>query len=126
MMPNSKHSIERLCELLDERNVEYGWDTNTVYWDGNDGVPWTADLYFGSNLSLFSPRCTPEQVIEATLGRGTCHIRVFDNLAESDGNGDVWLECDECHWQMDYAEAPSMPLKFCPNCGRKVVDNDSN
>jgi hypothetical protein len=121
MMSNDKRSIERLCELLDERNVEYGWDTNSVYWDGNDGVPWTADLYLGNNLSLFSPRCTPEQAIKATLGVGTCHITVQDNLAETEGMGDVWLECDTCHWQM--LLEPSTPrFKFCPNCGRKVVN----
>lgn len=57
---------------------------------------------------------------EATLGRGTCHIMTCDNLNEL--GGDVWLECDACHWQMDYAEAPSMPLNFCPNCGREVVE----
>lgn len=50
----------------------------------------------------------------------TCHIEVHDNLAETDGMGDVWLECDECHWQMPLE--PTTPrFKHCPNCGAKVV-----
>lgn len=109
-MYDSKHSIVYLCELLDERNVEYGWDTNTVYWNGNDGVPWTADLYFGSNLSLFSPRCTPEQVIEATLGRGTCH----------NTQTDFDFQCSECGTCLDNGR--TLGIRYCPKCGRKVVD----
>lgn len=61
------------------------------------------------------------RVDAATLGAGTCRISVQDNLAETDGIGDVWLECDECHWQMPLE--PSTPrFNFCPNCGRRVVD----
>lgn len=122
-MSKDKRSIERLCELLDERGVEYGWDSNSIYWDGNNGVPWTADLYFGSNLSLFSPRCTPEQVIEATLGRGTCHPIVSDNLNESEGMGDAWADCSECgHLLFVLTDPNSKPPNYCPNCGRKVVN----
>lgn len=55
------------------------------------------------------------------MGRGTCHITVQDNMAETDGMGDVWLECDKCHWQMPLE--PSTPrFNFCPNCGAKAVD----
>ena len=54
-------------------------------------------------------------------GVGTCHISVQDNLAETEGMGDVWLECDACNWQMPLE--PSTPhFNFCPNCGKKVVD----
>ena len=62
------------------------------------------------------------QTAQDALAERTCEIRVFDNMAETDGMGDVWLECSACHWQMDYSETPRMPLNYCPNCGRKVVD----
>jgi len=56
---------------------------------------------------------------EATLGRGTCHITVQDNMTETEGMGDVWLECDACGWQMPLEL--SMPrFNYCPNCGRRV------
>ena len=58
--------------------------------------------------------------LNATVGAGTCHIEVHDNLAETEGMGDVWLECDECHWQMPLE--PTTPrFKYCPNCGARVV-----
>lgn len=71
---------------------------------------------------------TPQQAVDVTLGRGTCHITVEDNLAETEGMGDVWLECSACHWQM--LLEPTTPLfgycpplfNYCPNCGRRVVD----
>lgn len=55
----------------------------------------------------------------ATAGAGTCHVDVRDNLSETEGMGDVWLECDACHWQMPLE--PSTPkFNFCPNCGRRI------
>lgn len=117
-----------LRRLLDERGVE---------WEDMSALGFLATLWHGEDAACTAlegaddiphgkvsvQAClTPEQAVEATLGRGTCRIDVFDNLAESDGNGDVWLECSACHWQMDYAEAPSMPLNYCPNCGRIVVE----
>ena len=48
---------------------------------------------------------TPEQAIDATLGRGTCHVAAFGS-------------CSECGAQMD-----GIYQRYCPNCGRKV-NND--
>lgn len=59
--------------------------------------------------------------ITATLGAGTCHVTVQDNMAETDGMGDVWLECDACRWQMPL-EQSTPRFNFCPNCGRRCVD----
>ena len=114
-------ATERLRELLDERGVEWDgesyekctfWNEETnmaVASEGRDGKLWV------------SQNLTPEQAIAATLGAGTCNISVNDNLAETEGMGDVWLECDACGWQMSLE--PSTPrFNFCPNCGRKVVD----
>ena len=53
--------------------------------------------------------------------RGECHIAVHDNLAETEGMGDVWLECDECRWQMPL-ESITPRFNFCPNCGRRVKE----
>lgn len=120
-------ATEELRRMLDERGVE--WDVLQGFEGGemtrwrdsmgryvtacDDGVvTFFADFYWGP---------TPEQAIEATLGRGTCRIAVQDNLAETDGMGDVWLECDACHWQMPLE--PSTPrFNYCPNCGREVVE----
>ena len=72
------------------------------------------DLTIGGNEAK-----TPEELMKL-LGQGTCHIEVHDNFAETEGMGEVWLECDECHWQMPLE--PTTPrFKYCPNCRRKVV-----
>ena len=49
-----------------------------------------------------------------------CHMFIDDNFNETEGTGDVWIECDMCGWQMSFE--PRMPdFNYCPNCGRKVV-----
>ena len=114
-------ATERLRALVDERGVEHRYDSGTATWYV-DGVMYNAWAYDNERLTMSVCHLTPAQAVEATLGRGTCRIDVFDNLNESEGNGDVWLECSACHWQMDYAEAPTMPLNYCPNCGKRVVE----
>lgn len=112
---------DELRRMLDERGVE--WDY------GITGATTTRFSVNGIDLTFTPMRdglvcstiLTPEQAIEATLGRGECHITVEDNLAETEGMGDVWLECSACHWQMPLE--PTTPLfNYCPNCGAKVVD----
>ena len=64
--------------------------------------------------------------IEATLGHGTCHAIVSDNLTESEGTGDAWANCSECGYLLCVLTDPSSPMpNYRPNCGRKVVDDAS-
>lgn len=67
---------------------------------------------------------TPEQAIDATLGRGTCH-----DLAETPRYGDkTRFECNACGYEYsavggfgcDYGDEPD--FNYCPSCGRKVVE----
>ena len=116
-------ATEELRRLLDERGVSYGGSDSVVYFEDVRGYrvsAYDAPRRYGEGILCVSHTASTEQAVAATLGRGTCRIDVFDNLMESEGMGDVWLECSSCHWKMDYAEAPSMPLNYCPNCGRKV------
>lgn len=100
---------------------KYYRDTNTCWRVGD--FEWRASEKKDGKL-LIGCTCvkylTPEQAIAATVGTGTCHIEVHDNLDESEGMGDVWLECDKCHWQM-MLEPTTPRFKYCPNCGAKVV-----
>ena len=108
-------ATDELRRLLDERGVEWH------HTSGSLGIPYTwwhsptmgevdategADgkLYMVLNLDL-----TPEQAVEATLGRGTCRMTEQD-----DGFG--WWECSECGGILP---APDI-INYCPNCGRKV------
>jgi len=102
---------EKLRHLLDERGVE--WDY------GITGSTTTRFSVNGTDLTFTPMRdglvcstiLTPEQAIAATLGRGTCQM-------ETDDSCQNWNSCSECG--ADYYT--NQPINFCPNCGRKVVD----
>lgn len=127
---------ERLRALLDERGVE--WEDMSIrpyvctLWRDPDGEPCTAlegaDDIPDGKLSA-QALLTPEQAIAATLGdsdatgarqsdAGTCH-----NIHEPPKDTTFWpaphFKCSECgatHVSMGY-------VYYCPNCGRKVVDD---
>lgn len=117
-------ATDDLRRLLDERGVE---------WEDDSPVPsmkqWKTSFtsFTGEEVTLGcyeEPKWimgtlvfhTPEQAIEATLGRGECR-----NVHEPPRNTTFWptphFKCSECgatHVSMDY-------VYFCPNCGRKVM-----
>lgn len=124
-----KSSTEILRRLLDERGVEYeltAWSCGAaVWWRDSSGAMWRAhDNEIDELLSLYAwNSLTPEQAVEATLGRGTCHPIISDNLTESEGTGDAWADCSECgHLLFVLTDPNSTPPNYCSNCGRRVVE----
>ena len=126
MSEEKQSPSEELRAMLDERGIKWwqGNDEQKTLWESN-GLTWeyfnndNGDAWLGF-LGACEQDITPEQAIAATVGAGTCHMEVHDNLAETEGMGEVWLECDECHWQMPLE--PTTPrFKYCPNCRAKVV-----
>ena len=118
-------ATDELRRLLDERGVEYKdrnvFGKHVFHW----GKPFHGAMFTdaGEWTELVVENASPEQAVEATLGRGTCHPIISDNLNESDGIGDAWADCSECgHLLFVLTDPNSEPPKFCPNCGRKVVD----
>lgn len=116
-------ATDRLRELLDERGVEWkahGYENHT-WWSNNENVGWHAEnrpcvrgLYVKVEAVL-----TPEQAIAATLGSGMCTLpetRVDHGSIEYNGVTE-WRKCSACG-----EEILAYPAHFCPNCGRKVVD----
>ena len=124
-------ATEELRRMLDERGVEWrrtphysseSIDNETVF--RGEGIEWYAHDHLNGRLGLRTARyeVTPEQAIEATLGRGTCR-----NISPKLGNDE--FTCDEClarvygsggRWfdaNWEYHK-----FNYCPNCGRKVVD----
>lgn len=123
-------ATERLRELLDERGVEWAapdesWNQDSItYWKVGS-IKWVA---FESENGTLWLNCnsvtdlTPSQAIAATLGAGTCHPIISDNLTESEGTGDAWADCSECgHLLYVLTDPNSEPPNYCPNCGRKVI-----
>lgn len=89
-------------------------------WTSQDGEPCTAiegaDDIPDGKLSV-QALLTPEQAIEATLGRGTCHkVRVHKDIEDEE-------HCSECGRFLGFAnDALAEPYNFCPKCGAEVVD----
>ena len=119
-------ATERLRALLTERGVEWrgGLPTETmVKADGLDLL--YVALPDGRVRAFIRNYLTPEQAIEATLGAGTCHAIISDNLNESEGMGDAWADCSECgHLLFVLTDPTSEPPNYCPNCGRRIVEVD--
>lgn len=131
-------ATDRLRKLLDERGVEWKehrhvmpgsmaiqretlWGQPTDVASGNP-IPhvyhYRATEMGDGRLFLEAQLITPEQAIAATLGRGTCHNASY-RLDESR------FHCSECGfgcWVKDVADGHDKVPKYCPNCGRKVVD----
>lgn len=109
-------ATERLRQLLDERGEHYKTSGNKTWWgrpiDSRTGEP--INVYHNQAQPMGEDRlfvelqlATPEQAVEATLGRGTC--KVVSKPC------DMWeCECGKAWW---HGGAPN----FCPSCGREVV-----
>ena len=119
-------ATDELRRLLDERGVEW-WAE-----DGDEEPPYYPPYYFVTKW--FANGCeqtyeeipairsrqltafcvSPEQAVEATLGRGTCRWEPADFITE----GEWWnTSCGE-----SFTWEPYGTPNYCPNCGAKVVD----
>lgn len=125
-------ATDTIRAMLDERGVEWWQSANML---GCIFTRWYSPL-FGDEvvamengeegLVLFDHFMTPEQAVEATLGRGTCrNVRSADHT--------IAFECSECGCWVAYDEYWETGIyvlhetgqehihpRFCPNCGRRV------
>lgn len=111
-------ATEELRRLLDERGVEW-WpmhDIENGYHEDRD----TKFLVWGCKHVAHEWGCrlqvdmlTPEQAIEATLGRGTCRRVLYKPTGV--------LVCSECGAGIPKQLDKYCYLHYCPNCGAKVV-----
>lgn len=122
-------ATDELRRLLDERGIEYYPKAadETVFSTGTEHVHVQDDLIDGC-LELFIRPVTPEQAVEATLGRGTCHDTGEDDerfcCSECGSRSHIATEYrkfDECGNKSEHFLFVDNP-RFCPSCGRKVVD----
>lgn len=101
--------IDELRRLLRERGVEC-YQRNFKY---GSGVGWTdSSGYLVSaeqwhDALLVQALLTPEQAVDVTVGRETCH---------DTGEDPMRFMCSACGG----VEGETLP-NYCPSCGRKVV-----
>lgn len=113
-MDHSMTATDELRRLLDERGIkwhDYGYE-NHVWWGD-----WHAENRLSANGLYVKVEAviTPEQAIDATLGRGMCYPA--EEYLDSYSDLTVTV-CSGCGVPVDdLAE-----MNYCPNCGRKVVD----
>lgn len=107
-------ATDELRRMLDERGVEWGGEfyESCTFWNDETNLAVASEDIDGK--LWVSQSVTPEQAIEATLGRGTCK-----------DVGRYCFSCSECGW---VANEPHHVLggfwpNYCPNCGRKVVED---
>ena len=113
-------ATDELRRLLDERGVECA---------ANDGeyvkeTCWTymgeltaafAEYYDGTTRFACDTWCfTPEQAIEATLGRGECRLIPTRDKPRSKA---PTLTCSKCGWWTDRINDR---INYCPSCGKRV------
>lgn len=111
---------DELRRLLDERGVE--WEDMSIRpyactsWRDLDGELCTAlegaDDIPDGKLSV-QALLTPEQAVEATLGRGTCYL--ISALQYGEG-------CKECSACGAVADEYMFDGGHCPNCRAKVIN----
>lgn len=114
-------ATDELRRLLDERGVEWEDFDGEPTWTGGDGRMHYARQEFtfaGLTDEVTVYHLTPEQAIDATLGRGTCHaVFEVDAMSEDDRIGEfVCSECGET-----FGDGRDQLPHYCPNCGRRCV-----
>lgn len=134
-------ATEELRRLLDERGVEWMPSVfdpqHETFYSVENGVGFIVTEFpeIGRMSLACDMRITPEQAIDATLGRGTCH-----NISKvMDKHGQARFACSECGAWIDSrmlwnpecrnGESPwvkDCKLNFCPNCGRRIVEPTTN
>lgn len=118
-------ATEKLRQMLDTRGVEWqateseidhvtAWIENGGHAEFFESKTINHDLL---QISYYDP--TPEQAVEATMGRGTCHV---ESVARNDYGyapqvSDYTFELS-CGHSVTWDERPD----YCPWCGREVVE----
>ena len=110
-------ATDELRAMLDERGVEWmpvAWNhKRETFYHTSNGVGFCADEYADGVKIYTDATITPEQAIEATLGRGECHVIATKKLGELFG---YRLSCGHSMVNL-FDDRPD----YCPWCGAEVV-----
>lgn len=110
------NAMNELHRLLDERGIEYTVVPENAYSREYIKIG-SMEILTNDNDDIAVHYLTPEQAVDAALGRETCHFKW--SLAD---NGWADHTCSECGYRENTDIHVSLGWSYCPNCGRKVVD----
>ena len=116
-----------LRRLLDERGVEHYDGCENTLWgyeqtsESTGTYRYSADEISDGFVNVWLHHRTPEQAIAATLGPGTCHMVLREDIC-----GHAYQDTYECSVCGEYVVretymGESEPPNYCPNCGRRCV-----
>lgn len=111
-------ATDELRRLMDERGVEYTVIPEDMYGSREYIKIGGTEIRTNGRGEVAVFYLTPEQAIEATLGRGECEL---EHLI-IDGVVDAW-ECSECGMFCTVVQDDEGGIykpNYCPSCGRKV------
>ena len=88
-----------------------------LYWEGyNDGY-----IHRGHGIEETDWQAIADEL--NSRAERTCEFNIKDNMNETEGMGDVWIECSTCHCMYDYfADDWLMAMNYCPSCGARKVN----
>ena len=111
-------ATERLRALLDERGVKWTYDGTVSF---SDGKHWFhAWAYNDGAMCVSMGYLTPEQAIEATLGRGECEKLPSDGITRCFVRR-YGYEREFGYWKCSACGCECFEgARYCMGCGRKV------
>ena len=109
-MTSRMTATDELRALLDGRGAEYTFIPGDEYSREHIKIGST-EIWTNGRDEVAVYFITPEQAVDAALGRGTCR--------ECAGMEDVF-ECSECGMRYE-GWALKRWARYCPNCGRRRV-----
>lgn len=104
-------ATDELRRMLDERGAEYRVSATGYSIDIGPYITAYANRS-DTTLDVSLRNVTPEQAVDATLGRGTCRL-------EREPDSDRLWWCSNC--QSYHEHVSEFPWEYCPRCGAKVV-----
>lgn len=112
-------ATDELHRLLDERGVEYNVVPEDAYSREYIKIG-NIEILTNDRDEVAVYNITPEQAVDATLGRGTCEVVSSIRHDYEGGYGGTEYEhelsCGHKTWWAD-----DDPPEWCPYCGRKVI-----
>ena len=117
-------TIAELRKLLRERGVRFNEFKLMTQWVGALGESveaYTTDT-FPDTLLVKHAYLTPEQAIEVTLGRGTCHVEGYDDGEDELLDGTWVYRVPTWHLSCGHEVHGTHRPCFCPRCCRRIKE----